>query len=279
MPSGSTSSLLSYPVSQPEPSTSTSLPPSTPPRELLKNCLYVGNLHPTVDEYTLIQVFSKFGKLSRLDYLFHKTGALRGKPRGYAFVEYANDADATAALGAANGKVLRGRHITVTYAHQAPLDAHAHSGSSSRRTPQQAALHGDSRRPTTLSLLKSVPTTRSRTDDKIAQMEAKLLQLAQAPPTGTEPPAPAHPSLPAKPGTHPQPTSASVEVAPTSVPKIKPPLPRVAPPPSPSQQPLAVASSMLCATSSRKSNAALKGVKIMRKKDKPRVEGAGEGSS
>jgi hypothetical protein len=42
--------------------------------------------------YTLIQVFSKFGKLARLDYLFHKTGALRGKPRGYAFVEYANDA-------------------------------------------------------------------------------------------------------------------------------------------------------------------------------------------
>jgi hypothetical protein len=27
----------------------------------------------------------------RLDYLFHKTGALRGKPRGYAFVEYLND--------------------------------------------------------------------------------------------------------------------------------------------------------------------------------------------
>ena len=27
----------------------------------------------------------------RLDYLFHKTGALRGKPRGYAFVEYSND--------------------------------------------------------------------------------------------------------------------------------------------------------------------------------------------
>ena len=41
--------------------------------------------------YTLIQVFSKFGKLARLDYLFHKTGALRGKPRGYAFVEYTGE--------------------------------------------------------------------------------------------------------------------------------------------------------------------------------------------
>jgi hypothetical protein len=50
MSSASTSSLLSYPVSQPEPSTSTTLPRSSPPRELLKNRLYVGNLHPTVDE-------------------------------------------------------------------------------------------------------------------------------------------------------------------------------------------------------------------------------------
>ena len=56
MSSGSTSSLLSYPVSEPEPSTSTSLPRSATPRELLKNRLYVGNLHPTVDECALISL-------------------------------------------------------------------------------------------------------------------------------------------------------------------------------------------------------------------------------
>jgi hypothetical protein len=42
--------------------------------------------------YTLIQIFSKFGSLARLDFLFHKSGPLRGKPRGYAFVEYAGEA-------------------------------------------------------------------------------------------------------------------------------------------------------------------------------------------
>jgi RNA recognition motif-containing protein len=42
-----------------------------------------------VCRYSLIQVFSKFGKISKLDYLFHKTGPAKGKPRGYAFVEYA----------------------------------------------------------------------------------------------------------------------------------------------------------------------------------------------
>lgn len=40
--------------------------------------------------YTLLQVFSKFGKVTKLDYLFHKTGLLKGKPRGYAFIEYGN---------------------------------------------------------------------------------------------------------------------------------------------------------------------------------------------
>src|SRR6266702_1364877 len=109
MASTSTSSHLSYPAPEaPEGSTSTLRASSPPLPELLKNRLYVGNLHPTVDEfvplyiltgveplnrprYTLIQVFSKFGKLARLDYLFHKTGALRGKPRGYAFVEYTGE--------------------------------------------------------------------------------------------------------------------------------------------------------------------------------------------
>jgi len=291
------SSHLSYPSLEPEPSPSTSLDPPQPPRELLKNRLYVGNLHPTVDEYTLIQVFSKFGKLVRVDYLFHKTGALRGKPRGYAFVEYASDADAAAALEAANGKLLRGRNITVTHAHQAPLDAHPNSGTASRHAPQQGTLqyhhhhhhqHTDARRPTTLSLIKSVPATRSRTNDKIAQMEAKLLQLAQAPLTGTEPAAPAHPSLPAKPGPvahQPQPISnAPVKAVPVGPPnpnpRMKPPLPlpRVARPPSPPQPP-SVTGASLRVPQTRKSNAGLKGVKIVRKKDKTKVEGAGEESS
>lgn len=43
-----------------------------------------------MNRYTLLQVFSKFGKVTKLDYLFHKTGLLKGKPRGYAFIEYGN---------------------------------------------------------------------------------------------------------------------------------------------------------------------------------------------
>src|SRR5712672_360952 len=108
-------------------------------------------------------------------------------------------------------------------------------------------------------------------------MEAKLLQLAQAPPTGTGPAASAHPSLPAKPVpvAHQQPQSISnapvkaVSVGPPNPnPRMKPPLPlhRVARPSSPPQLPPAT-DALLRVPQTRKSNAGLKGVKIVRKKD------------
>ncbi|KAJ8689872.1 hypothetical protein PTI98_012732 [Pleurotus ostreatus] len=81
---------LSYPTLQLASSTLEvkQVPPQ--PRQILQDRLYIGNLHPSVDEYSLLQVFSKFGKVTKMDFLFHKTGALKGKPRGYAFVEYAD---------------------------------------------------------------------------------------------------------------------------------------------------------------------------------------------
>jgi len=85
--SSTISKHLSYPTPSDAPTHSTSPEQSRP---LLKERLYVGNLHPTVDEYTLLQLFTKFGKVSKLDYLFHKGGPMKGKPRGYAFVEFAD---------------------------------------------------------------------------------------------------------------------------------------------------------------------------------------------
>ncbi|KAF8154688.1 hypothetical protein B0H34DRAFT_630164, partial [Crassisporium funariophilum] len=141
-----------------------------------KDRLYVGNLHPTVDEYTLLQVFSRFGKVTKLDFLFHKTGLLKGKPRGYAFVEYGNKEDALKALTKAHEKPLRGRTLVVTFAHQAPLDQYGGSGMSSSKTRKTLMETG---RPTTLSMLKTGPTRRheGKTGDKIAMMEAKLRQM------------------------------------------------------------------------------------------------------
>lgn len=36
-------------------------------------------------------MFSKFGKITNVDFLFHKSGPQKGKPRGYAFVKYADE--------------------------------------------------------------------------------------------------------------------------------------------------------------------------------------------
>jgi len=80
---------LSYP-SFVEETGESSTPTVQQPRQVLKDRLYIGNLHPTIDEYSLLQMFSKFGKVTKLDFLFHKAGVLKGKPRGYAFIEYAN---------------------------------------------------------------------------------------------------------------------------------------------------------------------------------------------
>lgn len=50
--------------------------------------LFVGNLGESVDEYTLVHFLSKHGKIAKFDYLFHRAGPKKGKPKGYAFVEY-----------------------------------------------------------------------------------------------------------------------------------------------------------------------------------------------
>ncbi|KAF8191356.1 hypothetical protein BJ912DRAFT_877976 [Pholiota molesta] len=160
--------------------------PGTPPpsehRPLLKDRLYIGNLHPSVDEYTLLQVFSKFGKITKLDWLFHKTGLLKGKPRGYAFVEYASQDDALRALSSAHGKPLRGRTLVVTFAHQAPLDQYGGAGTPASLRGRKTMM--DVGRPTTLSMLKTGMRGRheGKTQDKIAMMEAKLRQMERTNP-------------------------------------------------------------------------------------------------
>ncbi|WVR07655.1 hypothetical protein IAU60_004697 [Kwoniella sp. DSM 27419] len=135
--------------------------------------LYVGNLSPTVDEYTLIQIFSKYGKITKLDFMFHKTGLLKGKPRGFAFIQFLDKDDALKAMVKLHDRLLRGRKLVVTYASSAPVD--------------NLPLHTKGRRPTeaakttTLSLLKTSRRPQSAAA-QIAAMEAKLANMARTKP-------------------------------------------------------------------------------------------------
>ncbi|GAA5960563.1 hypothetical protein JCM21900_002844 [Sporobolomyces salmonicolor] len=146
--------------------------------------LYVGNLSATVDEYSLMQLCAKHGKIAKLDYLFHKTGPMKGKPRGYAFVEYGTKEEAQRAKTALQDRLLRGRKLVVSLAsEQNPADQAATGGTKKFRAPAPSDLH----RPTPISLLKGQGVANAPTNRKIAALEAKLAAMQR----GKESPSPA----------------------------------------------------------------------------------------
>ncbi|KAJ6595749.1 RNA-binding domain-containing protein [Mycena vulgaris] len=273
---------LSYPTfsvdDAPEPSTSKA-PPQ--PRQTLQDRLYIGNLHPSVDEYSLLQIFSKFGKVTKLDFLFHKTGLLRGKPRGYAFVEYGNKDDALKALGTAHDKLLRGRKLVVTFAQQAPVDPGAGPSSYGNLGSKHRKIMAESGRPTTLSMIKSGMGNRNEgTRDKIAMMEAKLRQMERSKPTQNPdaPPSslPYHASLPAKPLPSNAPSTPPSQLARTQnepqrqrrPPPSLPSLPFAPQPSAPTGLKALSGSTKNSAPSMRKAGGALIGVKLKKPKEK-----------
>ncbi|KAF9465855.1 hypothetical protein BDZ94DRAFT_1252404 [Collybia nuda] len=111
----------------------------------------------------------------------------------------------------AHEKLLRGRKLVVTFAHQAPIDQ---AGGPSMYGTTGVKRKGmmETGRPTTLSMLKTGMTGKNDgTKDKIAMMEAKLRQMENSNPkltlelpsttthTKTGPSSSHHPSLPTKP--------------------------------------------------------------------------------
>ncbi|CAO1623454.1 unnamed protein product [Parajaminaea phylloscopi] len=140
--------------------------------------LYVGNLHPSVSEYDLAQLFSPFGSLSRLELVFHQSGPLSGKPKGFAFVEFVRDEEALRAkLGTEGREWKGGRKLNIGFA--ASDDAAGRASATTSTGPVRRGRRDDdaSRKPTTLSLVKNAQRPQGGTDGKIAAMEAKLLAL------------------------------------------------------------------------------------------------------
>ena len=81
--------------------------------------LYVGNLPFDVDEAQLRTLFQEEGRgVSEVKIVMDRD---TGRPRGFAFVEMASQADAQAAITALNGREVGGRALTVNEAReQAP---------------------------------------------------------------------------------------------------------------------------------------------------------------
>jgi RNA recognition motif-containing protein len=75
--------------------------------------VYVGNLASTTTDEQLKQLVAPFGKPSSVDVIKDRE---TGQARGFAFVEFPNDAEAKAAIAGLNGKEVDGRVLKVNEA-------------------------------------------------------------------------------------------------------------------------------------------------------------------
>ncbi|KAK3445886.1 hypothetical protein EUGRSUZ_A01097 [Eucalyptus grandis] len=67
----------------------------------------------SVDEKSLQDAFSSFGEVTEVKILYDKDS---GRSRGFGFVCFTNQADATCAKDAMDGKALLGRPLRISYA-------------------------------------------------------------------------------------------------------------------------------------------------------------------
>jgi RNA recognition motif-containing protein len=85
-------------------------------RNAVKN-LFVGNLGSEVTHEELRRLFEAYGQVVQVHIIVDRD---TGLPRGFAFVEMTNDADAEKVIQALNGSILRDRTLNVNYARPRP---------------------------------------------------------------------------------------------------------------------------------------------------------------
>ena len=75
--------------------------------------IYVGNLDYKTGEQELRQIFEAYGQVENVNMIRDQYS---GQPRGFAFVEMANDEEAQKAIAAVNGMQVGSRNLTVNEA-------------------------------------------------------------------------------------------------------------------------------------------------------------------
>ena len=75
--------------------------------------IYIGNLANQATEDDLREAFQAFGQVASAQIMVDRYS---GQPRGFAFVEMPNNAEALAAISGLSGKDVKGRVITVNEA-------------------------------------------------------------------------------------------------------------------------------------------------------------------
>jgi cold-inducible RNA-binding protein len=79
--------------------------------------IYVGNLSYETSQEDLEAAFNEFGAVEKVNIVRDRD---TGQPRGFAFVEMTNQAEAAKAIEALNGQELNGRALNVNEARPRP---------------------------------------------------------------------------------------------------------------------------------------------------------------
>ena len=106
--------------------------------------LFVGNLSFTTGEAELRDAFSPFGNVTEVNLVSDR---YTGRPRGFAFVTFATDAEAKSATEKLNGVTLDGSVIAVNEAKpQGATSAGGRTFTSPNRKPGAFHARGNKRR-------------------------------------------------------------------------------------------------------------------------------------
>lgn len=100
--------------------------------------LFIGNLSWNVDDEWLMNEFQEFGEITGARVI---TDRESGRSKGFGYVEFANSADAAAALEGKKGALIDGREANVDFS--TPRDSTAPK----ERANQRAQTYGDSKNP------------------------------------------------------------------------------------------------------------------------------------
>jgi RNA recognition motif-containing protein len=89
--------------------------------------IYVGNLPFSASSDDIREAFAAHGAVTNVNVVMDRD---TGRPRGFAFVEMASDADAQAAIRAMDGAQMGGRSLRVNLANERPQRSSAPRGRS-----------------------------------------------------------------------------------------------------------------------------------------------------
>ncbi|CAD6194881.1 unnamed protein product [Caenorhabditis auriculariae] len=77
--------------------------------------VYVGNLPYDATEQDIGSYFSSIGEVQNVRIVYDRE---TGRPRGFCFVEYADESGAQRAVEELNGQAFNGRNLRVNYANK-----------------------------------------------------------------------------------------------------------------------------------------------------------------